>query len=88
MPKKTELTDLKDLKGDILDIQRDIKTLVRRMDEMTVFFENHGHVDQKITGPALFLQELYDQKIKQAQGQQPPAPPAEETKKTEEKPEE
>lgn len=67
--------ELADLKGDILDIQRDLKTLTRRMDEMTVFFENHGHVDQKITGPSVFLQDVYDQKIKQAQQQQgQPAP--------------
>jgi dTDP-D-glucose 4,6-dehydratase len=85
---KKELTDLK---SDILDMQRELKTLVRRMDEMTVFFENHGHVDQRITGPSIFLQELYDQKIKQAQqqqgqpAQQPPVlVPEEPEEKTEE----
>lgn len=70
---KKELTDIK---SDILDIQRDIKTLAKRMDEITVYFENHGHIDQKITGPSVFLQELYDKKVRQAQQSQqgPPQP--------------
>lgn len=76
--------ELADIKGDILDLNREVKTIVKRLDEMTTFFENHGHVDQKITGPAVFLQDVYEQKVRarqqaqQAQQPQPmPVPPEE-----------
>lgn len=69
--------ELADIKGDILDLNREMKTIIKRLDEMTIFFENHGHVDQKITGPAVFLQDVYEQKVRarqQAQQAQQPQP--------------
>lgn len=83
--------ELADIKGDILDLGREVKTIMKRLDEMTIFFENHGHVDQKITGPAVFLKDFYDQKVKaqqQTQMMQPPqptpVPPEEQEEKKEE----
>ena len=66
--------ELADIKSDILDLNRETKTIMKRLDEMTVFFENHGHVDQKITGPAVFLQDVYEQKVKAQQAQQAQQP--------------
>lgn len=78
--------EIADINSDILDVQREQKVISKRLDEMAVFFENHGHIDQKITGPAVFLQEVYEQKIKaQQQAQQaPPPPPAPEPKENKE----
>ena len=67
--------EIAELKGDILGLQRENKTINKRLDELAIYFENHGHVDQKITGQPVFLQDVYENKIKAAQQQQAPPPP-------------
>jgi hypothetical protein len=76
--------DITELKGDILDIKRDVTNLQKQFNELRIYFENHWHVDQKVTGQPVFLQELYEQKVKAAQRQQIPQEGVEEEEKKEE----
>lgn len=62
--------EIKNLKSDILDISRKIGVLSNQTNQRSVLDENHGHQLLLTSGPPVFLQDLYEARLKQQQQQQ------------------